>query len=276
MKPISIPGYFLSIVMIMACSNKMNQTQKPVSLNEMLRKGEAVYFENIDFTEDIDLTALPAFNRGNKEKEIVISSHIFFKNCTFRKNIKAGDKQNGIILHFKNPVIFEACHFEFPVDLSRAVFSEKCSFKGSFFHDQTSFEGCFFRDEFDINQTLFTEEVKMQNITISGHLFFNDAQTKKNLLMQGSWIKGNFSCINSRTFGYVDLASCRVDGFFNGNYSQHSDRIVISNSFFNHRFELVGAFGDNLTIKECWFSGPVNLETGKFNSTTIRDNHERN
>lgn len=246
-----------------------------MNLINLLRKGEVVHFENLHFEGVLDFTGLPSFSRGNKESEICITSPMYFKNCTFKQNIKAGDKQTAIIVHFKSTVIFESCHFESPVDFSRAIFDQKCSFKGSFFHGITSFEGCFFKDDFDLNQTLFTEEVKMQNMTLSNHLFFNDAQAKKNLLMQGTWVKGNFSCINSKTFGYFDLASCRMDGFFNANYSQHSDRIVISNSFFNHRFELIGAFGESLTVKDCWFRGPMHMDGIKFNTLNIQDNHEK-
>lgn len=260
----------------MACSNKMNPSMHTTgNLIDKLRKGDAINVENQHFEEAFDLTSLQTFPVGNGDQAMWINSPMYFKNCTFKKDVLARDKAKGVFAHFNRTVIFEDCHFEGKVDLGRAVFNEKCSFKGSIFHSEVSFEGCLSKADFNLNKTLFEGELKMQNAIVCNHLLLNDALTKKNLLLQGIWVKGNFTLINARTFGYVDLASCRVDGFFNANYSQHDDRIVISNAVFNHRFEMVGAFGGSLTIKECWFSGPKVTDNIKFNQSEIRDNHEK-
>lgn len=242
---------------------------------DKMRKGDVVNVENQHFEEVLDLTQLEALPVGNGENEIWITSPLYFKNCTFKKDVLARDKAKGIYVHFDRAVIFEDCHFEGKVDIGKAVFNEKCSFKGSFFHGEVSFEGCVLKADFNLNKTLFEGEVKMQNAIVYNHLFMNDGLTKKNLLMQGIWVKGNFSLINARTFGYVDLASCRVDGFFNANYSQHDDRFVISNAVFNHRFEMLGAFGKSLTIKDSRFVFPMLLDNIKFESKEIRENHEQ-
>jgi len=253
----------------------MNKNQnQPQNIHDMIRKNEVIHFEDKHFEEVIDFTQFGSVATGNNEKTVFILSPLYFKNCTFKKDVKAFYREESTVVHFTRPVIFESCHFEGDLSFTRAIFDDKCSFKGSYFYNKADFEGCTFKSDFDVNRVLFHEEVKMQNMIVHQHMFLNDAHSKENLLMQGLWVKGNFSCINSRTFGYVDLASCRIDGFFNGNYSQHSDRIVISNSFFHHRFEMTGSFGESLTIKESRFLHPMALENIKYNKREIRDNVE--
>jgi uncharacterized protein YjbI with pentapeptide repeats len=179
--------------------------QKTVDAKEIIdriNRKEAVSYQNVTITGDLDLTNLAnrrevregTWRGDSREYLSVVDVPLSFKNCTFNGRFLAYrvDDQDGRRLKMSNTVYnadfteavtFEGCtfrddaafkysHFSQRAIFAANTFQENALFKYSKFNNEANFGGSTFRDYADFKYTKFDESSSFQNVAFERYADF--------------------------------------------------------------------------------------------------------
>ncbi|RNI29637.1 hypothetical protein EFA69_08750 [Rufibacter immobilis] len=170
-----------------------------------INRGEAVSYQNVTITGDLDLTQLanktlqPAKGgQGNWEsKEYVstVTAPVSFINCTFKGNVLAyfnpnyEDGKPKISLkselnevyntNFEKDVRFEECVFERRSDFKYSQFRGIASFAGSTFQEEALFKYSKFSNGIDFSKARFREEANFKYVKFPSAVQFKGASFER-------------------------------------------------------------------------------------------------
>ena len=241
---------------------------------ESIKGREAVKFQNVTITGDLDFTelcnkesALPEKEETvmekvlgffvdinieeNQEVQCVIEVNIEFIGCTFQ------DRVIGWINDEKNEVSYNA------VFHNDVIFSN-CSFKDDFLFKYSKFKGVanFSENKFK-KAALFKYADFSQSVSFAESIFTNEANFKYTNFPQGTtFIKSQFKSIANFKYTnieeFVDFSETSFKGEANFKYTKFPKGVSFENALFSA----------NADFKYTEFSNPVNLTGTKFDGST--------
>lgn len=176
--------------------------QRNVDAKEVFRKidrQEAVDYQNVTITGDLDLTELSNKKRRNEERwsgeayQSRVQVPVTFRNCRFTgkflayKNLKEDSKlwNDGVTYttDFDEAVTFENCTFEDEAAFKYSTFRQRALFTGNTFGKETlfkyarfdnasDFSGSTFKNYANFKYTKFDEAVSFQKVRFGGYADF--------------------------------------------------------------------------------------------------------
>ncbi len=225
-----------------SCSTLTQSNNPDRILKKHIASDRPLVIKNRTFTDDIDFTLISEMLLVNQRlHKGVVLAPLYFENCTFEGEVLAySNKDNEVSnIRFRNPVSFIGCIFEKQVSFRGAEFESNVHFDDSVFRKKVSFEEARFNHKASFKAVVFEGEGRMQNTFFKDHAYFNDFQSKNTLSFQGAYFQGDFLLSMSKHFGYVDLTKMKCYGEVLLNYSAFLKKLVIRNSSFYQRFDLV-------------------------------------
>ena len=154
--------------------------QQRVDADEVIRQinqGQAVSYENVEISGDLDLTNLNNRERTNSSKgwfgfgdsdtyESIVEASISFINCTFLGDVIAyyhDDREDEtFIAHFEDDAVFRKCTFREGSEFKYSEFSEEADFSGSVFEEEANFKYAEFSEAPSFAQSVFSDEANFK------------------------------------------------------------------------------------------------------------------
>lgn len=248
---------FLVIAFNTTCANS-NLTKQDSKLEDMIRAGEDVFYENLTFNDDIDFTKLLQPNLISEGiYQVRIISSITFKNCTFNGKVIAYDRDENrtVLAFFQSNLSFIGCTFKEAASFRAASILGRADFTGTSFLKTSSFEECTFFENAYFRKSVYHEELRFQNAFFMQKANFLDAQFDNTASFQGSTFNAEAQFSATRFGGYTDftLVSWNQDCFFN--YAQFEDRAFYNSSDFKGDADFLKIRFTFCEIKNCRFFG---------------------
>ncbi len=151
--------------------------QKTVDAKEIIEKinrKEAVSYQNVTITGDLDLTSLAnqrEVREGNWQGESqsflsVVETPLTFRNCTFQGKVLAYRTEESKLVKitskvyntdFDEAVTVEDCQFEDDAAFKYSTFSQRALFTGNTFRDGALFKYAKFQNAADFSRSTFRE-----------------------------------------------------------------------------------------------------------------------
>ncbi len=241
--------------------------------------GDQILEENKIIEEHIDFTQLEGIMSGSNSLQVEVNSPIYFKNCTFKKDITAYSSSISInkTVHFTKPIVFDNCTFEGALNFKESTFDQRIDFSSSVMRKQSTFEGMVCRFDALFQNTIFEGEVRMQNTYFHGHFTMKDAQTKDVFIIQNAVFLRDANFILSKHFGYFEISISRFEGLCTMNFAEFRDRLYISNNLFDHTFDFKAIMVNKGEIKENQMNGTSTIiETKIIKELSINNNRLNN
>ena len=241
---------------------------------ESIKDGEAVQFQNITITGDLDFTVLCDKDSTIPEKEETVMEKVLgifvdinieenqefqcdievtieFIGCTFQ------DRVVGWVNDEENAISYNAV-FQDKVELSNCNFKDEFLFKYSKFNGKTNFS----KNKFKMT-ALFKYADFSQSVSFAKSIFSKEANFKYTSFPQNTNFAGchfnntaNFKYTNIEEF--VDFSETSFNGEANFKYTKFPKGVSFGNA----------TFSANADFKYTEFSNPVNLKGTKFDGGT--------
>lgn len=257
---------YLTFVLLMGtCATGVNGNQN--NIDEDLRLGNDIYFEDIVFDEAINLTDILGANKINATtSQITINSSITFVNCTFNGELTAFYSNGGTIILsiFNSNVSFIGCTFEKAVSFRASSIMGRADFSNSFFKGEVSFEECTFFQNANFAGCSFHDDARFQNAFFMQKVNFSRAEFAQTVYFQAATFNSEAQFSVAKFIGYADfsLISCRQN--FLANYAEFADQSVFNNSYFYGRTDFLQVKFNICEFKKCFFFGEC-----RFNNSTV-------
>ena len=241
---------------------------------ESMRGGEAIIFQNIMITGDLDFTelcdkiaTLPEKEetvmekvlgffveiniKENQEVQCDIEVPIEFMGCTFQDRVIGwvNDEKNEVSYNaiFHNDIIFTNCSFKEDFLFKYSKFNGKADLSENNFNNIVLLKYAEFRQPVSFAESIFTKEANFKYTNFPQGTTFIKSQFKST---------ANFKYTNIEEF--VDFSETSFNGEANFKYTKFPKGVSFENS----------TFSENTNFKYAEFSQPVNLEGIHFNGDT--------
>jgi len=241
---------------------------------ESIKDGEAVQFQNITITGDLDFTVLCDKDSTIPEKEETVMEKVLgifvdinieenqefqcdievtieFIGCTFQDRVVGwvNDEENAISYNavFQDKVEFSSCNFKDEFLFKYSKFNGKTNFSKNKFKMTALFKYADFSQSVSFAKSIFSKEANFkytsfpQNTNFAGSHFNNTA---------------NFKYTDFED--YVDFSEASFNSEANFKYTKFPRGVSFENT----------TFSANADFKYVEFSNPVNLKGTKFDGST--------
>ena len=241
---------------------------------ESIKDGEAVQFQNITITGDLDFTELCDKDSTLPEKEETVMEKVLgifvdinfeenqevqcdievpieFIDCTFQ------DRVVGWVNDEENAISYNAV-FQDKVELSNCNFKDEFLFKYSKFNGKTNFSENKFKKAALFKYADFSQSVSFAKSIFSKEANFKYTSFPQNTKFAGSHFKNvaNFKYTDFEDF--VDFSEVSFNSEANFKYTKFPKGVSFENT----------TFSANADFKYAEFSNPVNLKGTKFDGGT--------
>ena len=185
----------LATLLLTLVSLTFAQAQQTVSAQDIMEKinrKEAVSYQNVIITGDLDLTNLAnrsevrGGNWGGDTREFLstVTVPLSFKNCRFKGNVLAYRSENKDGRLFKNSNVVYNANFTEAVTVEDCQFEQEAAFKYSTFDGRVIFTGNTFQ------YALFKYTKFQDTADFSGSLFRGQADFKYTKFNEASFFRG--------------------------------------------------------------------------------------
>jgi len=265
---------FLVIAFNTTCATS-NMPVKATNLEEMIRNGEDLYFENQTFEEDIDFTKILKPNMISEGiYQVRIVSSVTFKNCTFNGKVVTynRDENRTILSAFQSNLTFIGCTFNEDASFRASSVMGRTDFTGSTFIKTSNFEECTFFQNVYFRKAVFHEELRFQNAFFMQKVNFLNAEFDENASFQGSTFNSEAQFSTTKFAGYADftLINWNQNCFFD--FAEFMDRAVFNSSDFKNRVDFVSVQFNYCEIMNCRFLGEIRFTESSVSKKIIFDN----
>jgi hypothetical protein len=197
--------YYISLILFVvvfsACDNTPKSVEMPDKdarntiiyadeINEKIKDGKEIYYEDAVIVGDIDFTLSPDISI--ETPSVMRHYHntgVLFSNCTFQGEIIAARKNNEKhnYLYFDRGISFLNCTFQSKVNFSETRFDHLALFRENIYQDTVVFNGAsfnfkknyFHNSQFlafaDFSETIFKGESSFLKSEFRGNLLFQSA-----------------------------------------------------------------------------------------------------
>ena len=241
---------------------------------ESIKDGEAVQFQNITITGDLDFTVLCDKDSTIPEKEETVMEKVLgifvdinieenqefqcdievtieFIGCTFQ------DRVVGWVNDEENAISYNAV-FQDIIEFSNCIFKDEFLFKYSEFNGKTNFSENKFKKVALFKYAEFSQLVSFAESIFSKEANFKYTSFPQNTNFAGSHFKNaaNFKYTDFEDF--VDFSEVSFNSEANFKYTKFPKGVSFENT----------TFSANADFKYAEFSNPVNLKGTKFDGGT--------
>lgn len=153
--------------------------QQRIDAQEIIRQinqGQAVSYENVEISGDLDLTNLDNrrqsesssgwFGNSNDTYESSVEASVSFVNCTFLGDVIAyyhdDREEDTFIAHFEDDAVFRKCTFREASEFKYSEFSEDADFSGTVFQEEANFKYAEFSEAPSFAQAVFEEDANFK------------------------------------------------------------------------------------------------------------------
>lgn len=258
---------FMTLNISCATGQKKSTSNEP-EMNNQLKSGTNIYFENKTINVDLDFTnLLPAVNESNGINRCYINSAITFKQCTFKGKISGYITETSgksTMTYFQKSVSFIDCIFDDDVNLRGAIFAAPVNFQGCSFVKKTDFQECQFYSDAFFNETKYREEAFFQNSVFMKKMILMNARFESNVYFQNSVFYFDAQFSNAEFQKYADFTVCtfQMGAFFN--YCKFQQQAIFNSSIFSKRFEILKITANKAELRKCYFGFVPKLMQSDF------------
>ena len=241
---------------------------------ESMKDGEAIKFQNIMITGDLDFTelcdkisTLPEKEetvmekvlgffveiniKENQEVQCDIEVPIEFMGCTFQDRVIGwiNDEKNEVSYNaiFHNDIIFTNCSFKDDFLFKYSKFNGKAEFSENKFKKTALFKYADFSQSVSFAESIFSKEANFKYTSFPQRTYFAGSHFKNT---------ANFKYTDFEDF--VDFSEGNFTSEANFKYTKFSKGVSFENT----------TFSANADFKYAEFSNPVNLKGTKFDGGT--------
>lgn len=168
------------IIFILSVLATVGLAQQRVDASEIVRQinqGQAISYENVEISGDLDLTDLDNREQTESSKgwfgfgdnstyESSVEAPVSFINCTFLDDVIAyyhdDREEDTFIAHFEDNVVFRKCTFRESSEFKYSEFSEEADFSASVFEEEANFKYAEFSEPPSFAQTVFEESANFK------------------------------------------------------------------------------------------------------------------
>jgi hypothetical protein len=212
-------------------------TQNTISSSQIMediREGKDITYENVVIVGELDFTYmadkmpdLPKkskwWNNGNTNTvEESIDVDIFFKNCTFEKDVLAyiHDDRSGytFVADFDKNLVFKNCEFKQDAMFKYSDFDGVADFSNSKFQRKSTFKYAEFDEKADFSNTLFDDDATFK------YAQFDEGVSFKSAVFEESWnikymkARGDFDISGLEVRDDIDAKYTKINGQSFTNY----------------------------------------------------------
>lgn len=249
----------LVVVFNSTCASS-NMASSEKNMEEMIRSGEDLYFENQTFSEDIDFTKILKPNLiSDGIYQVRIISSMTFKNCTFKGKVTfyRRDEKGITLTSFQSNLSFIGCTFDEDVSFRAASIMGRTDFTGTAFTATSNFEECTFFQNAYFRKTTYHKELRFHNAFFMQKANFLDAEFDVTASFQGTTFNSEAQFSNTQFGGYADfsLVNWNRNCFFN--FAKFLDRSIFNNAEFRSAASFFNVEFNYSEIMGCSFFGKV-------------------
>lgn len=234
----------LATFLFVLVSQAVTVAQQTVGASEIIEKinrKEAVSYQNVIITGDLDLTNLA--NRremregnqlsGTQEFLSVVNVPMSFKKCVFKGKVlayRSEDKDRKLLkisnviynTNFTEAVTIEDCTFEQEAAFKYSTFDERAIFTGNVFRDYALFKYTKFQQTADFSNSTFRGEADFKYTKFSEPSFFRHTAFDKSADFK-------YTKFNER----VDFSQARFDSHADFKYTKLPRGTRFDNTYFD-------------------------------------------
>ncbi len=258
--------YLVFVLLVTTCSSTGGNESKN-NIEELLKTGKDIYFEDKVFNEKINLTEILKANKINPAtSQVTINSSITFINCTFNDELTAyssNEDGTSVLSIFNSNVSFVGCTFEKPVSFRASSIMGRANFSNSFFNEEVSFEECSFFQKANFSECSFHGDARFQNANFMQKANFYKAEFEQTAYFQAVTFNSEVQFSVAKFIGYADFSLISSRQNFLANYAEFADQAVFNNSYFYGRTDFLQVSFSSCEFKKCYFFGEFRFNNSK-------------
>jgi len=239
-----------------------NVPPKKESIEDLIKAGENVFFQDMTFDDDIDFTQFERNLISDGVYQVRIISSVTFQNCTFNGTVTAyrKDKDNALIItNFQSNLSFIGCVFKNDVSFRAASIQGRTDFTESSFLKTASFEECTFFQNAYFRASTYHEELRFQNAVFMQKANFLKAEFDVTASFQLAIFHSEAQFSSTKFMGYADFGLINCQGNFFANYAEFANRAIFNNGIFYGQADLLNISFQKCELKNCKFFGEARL-----------------
>ncbi|HRH84099.1 MAG TPA: pentapeptide repeat-containing protein [Bacteroidia bacterium] len=253
---------------ISCATGQKNSAPNDTDMNNQLKNGTNIFFENKTINADLNFTSLlQPVVESNGINRCYINSAITFKQCTFKGKLTGyvtDESGKSTMTYFQKSVAFIDCIFEDDVNLRGAIFSAPANFQGCSFVKKADFQESHFYTDAFFNETKYREEAYFQNAVFAKKIIFMNSRFESNVYFQNATFYFDSQFSNAEFQKYADFTVCtfQMGVFFN--YCKFQQQAIFNSSVFGKRFEMLKITANKVELRKCYFGFVPKLMQSDF------------
>lgn len=224
------------LLTIIACSAKVANQTKNMSIIDQLKEGKDIYLRDQVIDESIDLSSILTSVKVNAaSSQIRITSNLFFEGCTFKKPLVAYGRSKDfdeVTTQFLGSVAFINCKFESEVNFKYATFHGHANFGDTTFKERANFQDVTLLQRCSFRGAFWQEEAHFQNARFYHKANFMETKANGHCLFQAAYFRDEVNFSTSEFAKYVDFSLVKFDHNASFNYVKWKDRSAFNNATF--------------------------------------------
>lgn len=266
MKSIKVFMFFL--LMTSCASGHVRQTKE--SFDDLVLAGKDVFFKDVTFENDIDLTKFEKNLISEGVYQVRIVSSITFQDCIFKGKVitfKTDKDLNITLTSFQSNVTFIGCNFHEEVNFRASSILGRADFTGSLFLKGANFEECTFFQNAYFRGAAFHEEARFHNSVFMQKANFLNAEFDATVSFQSATFGSEAQFSSAKFLGYTDLGLIRCNGNFFLNYASFSNRAIFNHGTYYGQADMTSMTLKMAEMRNCRFFNQV-----RFSKAVAEDN----
>ena len=235
---------FLATLLFTVIIQAVTFAQSTVSASEIIEKinrKEAVSYQNVIITGDLDLTNLAnqrEVHEGNGVSETqeflsVVSMPLSFRNCTFKGKFLAYRSENEDGRLFKNSSVVYNANFTEAVAIEDCKFENDAAFKYSVFNQQAIFSGNTFQHNALFKYTKFENSADFSASSFRGYTDFKYTKFNEASFFRKVAFEGPADFKYTKFGERVDFSQARFDSHADFKYTKLPRGTRFENTYFD-------------------------------------------
>lgn len=254
--------YFILILVAsvqLSCATQNSSTSEDTSMKQLIKNNQPVYIENQTIDDDIDFTSFVNSHIISEGiYQVTINSGITFKNCVFKKPVKAYRKlENGhiVLTSFRGNVSFINCIFKETFNFRGSSIYGKTDFTDSTFNIDANFEELNCHENALFIRSKFEGSLRFQNAFFIQKANFMSAQFFDSVSFQNSVFNSEFQCSATTFYKYADFTLVNYRGKALFNYAEFREKADLSHSVFGQDLDFISTKNNITNFDNCRFLG---------------------